>query len=109
MAGNLLKRTLPTAGKALGAATPSVTAAVTRPFTIPSPSTQTTRYYSIKPEHASAAKPLDIDPSKLVITTTSTPKTPSDPKTLVFGREFTGERAEPLGTATHRLPHTHSL
>ncbi|KAI1769374.1 branched-chain-amino-acid aminotransferase [Hypoxylon sp. FL1150] len=49
----------------------------------------TCRWYSIHPEAASAAKPLDIDPSRLSITKTKSPKTPKDPSELVFGREFT--------------------
>lgn len=47
------------------------------------------RWYSIHPEAASAAKPLDIDPTRLSITKTKSPKTPKDPSQLVFGREFT--------------------
>jgi branched-chain amino acid aminotransferase len=47
---------------------------------------------SIQPETQSTAKQLDVDPSKLVINKTTNPKTPSDPSTLVFGREFTGKK-----------------
>ncbi|KAI1473068.1 branched-chain-amino-acid aminotransferase [Daldinia caldariorum] len=47
------------------------------------------RWYSIQPAAASVAKPLDIDPTKLSITKTQSPKTPKDPAELVFGREFT--------------------
>lgn len=48
---------------------------------------QAARWYSIQP---TAAAPLPLDATKLQITKTTSPKTPSDPKTLVFGREFTG-------------------
>ncbi|KAI1842019.1 hypothetical protein JX266_011774 [Neoarthrinium moseri] len=47
------------------------------------------RWYSIQPEAASAAKPVGLDATKLQITKTTNPKEPHDPKTLVFGREFT--------------------
>ncbi|KAI5866379.1 branched-chain-amino-acid aminotransferase [Durotheca rogersii] len=47
------------------------------------------RWYSIKPVAASASKPLDLDPSRLTTTKTTSPKTPKDPSQLVFGREFT--------------------
>ncbi|KAI1387777.1 branched-chain-amino-acid aminotransferase [Hypoxylon trugodes] len=50
---------------------------------------QTQRWYSIQPEAASSAKPIDIDPTKLAITKTQSPKTPKDPSQLIFGREFT--------------------
>ncbi|KAI1638196.1 branched-chain amino acid aminotransferase [Biscogniauxia mediterranea] len=50
---------------------------------------QTTRWYSIKPAAASDAKVLDLDPTKLSIKKTETPKTLVDPAKLVFGREFT--------------------
>ncbi|KAI0477497.1 branched-chain amino acid aminotransferase [Xylariaceae sp. FL0804] len=53
------------------------------------PARQQPRCYSIQPEAASTAKLLDLDSSKLTINKTSAPRTPSDPKTLVFGREFT--------------------
>ncbi|KAI1823494.1 branched-chain amino acid aminotransferase [Xylaria intraflava] len=48
-----------------------------------------TRWYSIKPEVASTAKPQDVDPAKLVINKTSNPKALKDPSTLVFGQNFT--------------------
>ena len=53
---------------------------------LPSPSR---RWYSIRPKTASAAKQLDIDPTKLTIERTSKPKEIPDPAKLVFGREFT--------------------
>ncbi|RYP15146.1 hypothetical protein DL765_005885 [Monosporascus sp. GIB2] len=77
----MLRQFLPRCGRALRA-----------PATSPSKlslAIQAPRWYSIKPEAASAAKPLDLDPSKLSITKTKSPKTPKDPATLVFGREFT--------------------
>ena len=51
---------------------------------------QPVRCYSIQPEAASRAKPLDVDPSRLSITKTSATKELKDPATLIFGREFTG-------------------
>ncbi|KAK8015001.1 branched-chain-amino-acid aminotransferase [Apiospora arundinis] len=50
---------------------------------------QSVRCYSIQPEAASSAKPVDVDPSRLSITKTSKPKELLDPATLIFGREFT--------------------
>ncbi|KAK8130958.1 branched-chain-amino-acid aminotransferase protein [Apiospora sp. TS-2023a] len=50
---------------------------------------QPVRCYSIQPEAASRAKPLDVDPSRLSITKTTDPKELKDPATLIFGREFT--------------------
>ncbi|KAI0178602.1 branched-chain-amino-acid aminotransferase [Hypoxylon sp. FL1284] len=47
------------------------------------------RPYSIQPQAASTATPLDIDPARLTITKTESPKTIVDPAQLVFGREFT--------------------
>jgi branched-chain amino acid aminotransferase len=63
---------------------------------LPLASRQAARWYSIQPEAASSSKPVGIDPAKLHITKTSSPKTPSDPKSLVFGREFTGKK--PMST-----------
>ncbi|KAH8666345.1 branched-chain-amino-acid aminotransferase [Xylariales sp. PMI_506] len=77
----MLRQILPRAGRA-------IRASAARPI-LPLSATQASRWYSLKPEAASAAKPLDLDPSKLQITKTTSPKTPSEPKTLVFGREFT--------------------
>ncbi|RYO97700.1 hypothetical protein DL766_001199 [Monosporascus sp. MC13-8B] len=77
----MLRQLLPRCGRALRA-----------PATGPSKlslAIQAPRWFSIKPEAASAAKQLDLDPSKLSITKTTSPKTPKDPATLVFGREFT--------------------
>ncbi|KAI2628151.1 branched-chain amino acid aminotransferase [Xylaria nigripes] len=48
-----------------------------------------TRWYSIKPEVASTAKPKDVDPSLLIINKTTKPKALKDPSTLVFGQNFT--------------------
>lgn len=48
------------------------------------------RSYSIQAEAASTAKLQDINPSKLSITKTTTPKELVPPNELVFGRTFTG-------------------
>ena len=48
------------------------------------------RSYSIQAESASTIKLQDIDPSKLSITKTTTPKGLVPPNELVFGRTFTG-------------------
>jgi len=48
------------------------------------------RTYSVKAEAASATKLQNIDPSKLTITQSKTPKTLLPPNELVFGRSFTG-------------------
>uniref|UniRef100_L2G6Q7 Branched-chain-amino-acid aminotransferase n=1 Tax=Colletotrichum fructicola (strain Nara gc5) TaxID=1213859 RepID=L2G6Q7_COLFN len=45
--------------------------------------------YSVKPEAASAAKPVGIDASKLTIEKTKNPGTLGKPEELVFGRKFT--------------------
>ncbi|EQB56869.1 Branched-chain-amino-acid aminotransferase cytosolic [Colletotrichum gloeosporioides] len=50
---------------------------------------QSTRLYSVKPEAASAAKPVGIDASKLTIEKTKNPGTLGKPEELVFGRKFT--------------------
>ncbi|KAK8919631.1 Branched-chain-amino-acid aminotransferase, cytosolic [Metarhizium anisopliae] len=47
------------------------------------------RLFSIKAEAASDSKQKALDPNRLSITQTSNPKPLSQPKTLVFGREFT--------------------
>ncbi|KAI1814222.1 branched-chain amino acid aminotransferase [Poronia punctata] len=76
----MLRQLVPRCGRALRATTRS-------PQVLPA--LQAARKYSIKPAAASTAKPLDVDPTKLVINKTSDPKSLSDPKTLVFGRNFT--------------------
>lgn len=48
------------------------------------------RLYSIKPEAASKAVPQDVDPSKLVIETTKSPKPLKNNDELIFGQTFTG-------------------
>ncbi|KAI1256329.1 branched-chain-amino-acid transaminase bat2 [Eutypa lata] len=85
----MLPRLLPRCGRALQA--PARSSRVSSPLRLPLATTQapSSRWYSIKPEAASAAKPLDLDPSKLSITRTTAPKDIKDPNTLVFGREFT--------------------
>ncbi|RYP60417.1 hypothetical protein DL769_008120 [Monosporascus sp. CRB-8-3] len=77
----MLRQLLPRCGRALRA--PAI-----RPSQL-SWAIHAPRWYSIEPEAASAAKPLDLDPSKLTITKTTSPGTPKDPATLIFGREFT--------------------
>lgn len=52
---------------------------------------ESSRPYSIKADSASTIKPQDIDPSKLSITKTTTPKELVPPNELVFGRTFTGQ------------------
>ncbi|KAH9885523.1 branched-chain-amino-acid aminotransferase [Xylariomycetidae sp. FL2044] len=61
---------------------------------------KTRRWYSIKPEAASAAKPVDIDPTRLSIEQTKTPKSIVDPAQLIFGREFTDHMLTIEWTAT---------
>ncbi|KAI8944567.1 branched-chain amino acid aminotransferase [Xylaria longipes] len=82
----MLRPLLPRCGRALRASA-SVTC-VARPSYV-LPAAARSRWYSIQPEAASTAKPLDIDPSKLVIHKTKEPKALNDPSTLVFGRNFT--------------------
>lgn len=48
------------------------------------------RWYSIHADAASATKLAEIDPSKLSITKSTTPKDLLPPEELVFGRTFTG-------------------
>ncbi|KAI2633013.1 branched-chain-amino-acid aminotransferase [Hypomontagnella submonticulosa] len=78
----MLRQLLPRCGRALRAP-------ATRPSHMLPALQQASRWYSIQPEAASVAKPLDVDPTKLSITKTQSPKTPKDPAQLVFGREFT--------------------
>ncbi|KAL7622527.1 branched-chain-amino-acid transaminase bat2 [Parahypoxylon ruwenzoriense] len=82
----MLRQLLPRCGRALRAP-----AATHSSHLLPALRTTTAgRYYSsVKPETASAAKPLGLDPSRLTITKTTSPKTPKDSAQLVFGREFT--------------------
>ncbi|KAI8631381.1 branched-chain amino acid aminotransferase [Xylariaceae sp. FL1651] len=77
----MLQQLLPRCGRALRAP-------ATRPSHLCS-ARPAARWFSIKAEAASTAKVLDLDPSKLVINKTKTPKTPSEPSTLIFGRNFT--------------------
>ncbi|KAI1327447.1 branched-chain amino acid aminotransferase [Xylariaceae sp. FL0255] len=88
----MLRQLLPRCGRAATAAAAlSTRATATRPLLHQNvfPQAVTKRHLSIKPEAASNSKILDVDPTKLTVENTSSPKTPSDPKTLVFGREFT--------------------
>ena len=48
------------------------------------------RSYSIQAEAASTVKLQDIDPSKVSVTKSTTPKELVPPKELIFGRTFTG-------------------
>lgn len=48
------------------------------------------RPYSIKAEAASTSTLQILDPSRLTVTKTKSPKPLSKPEDLVFGREFTG-------------------
>ena len=59
------------------------------------------RAYSIQTDASSLAKLPNIDPSKLSITETTTPKELIPPEELVFGRTFTGKSHE------SREPHQH--
>ncbi|KAI1123112.1 branched-chain amino acid aminotransferase [Nemania abortiva] len=82
----MLRPLLPRCGRALRASAPS--AARRRPSHA-LPAFHAARWYSIQPEAASTAKPLDVDPAKLIIQRTTEPKALLDPSTLVFGRNFT--------------------
>ncbi|KAK4190794.1 aminotransferase [Podospora australis] len=62
---------------------------------------QAIRNYSVKAEAASTAQPLDIDPSKLSIQKTSSPKPLLASKDLVFGRNFTDHMLTIEWTSTH--------
>jgi hypothetical protein len=48
------------------------------------------RYYSIHADHA-AERLQEIDPTKLSIQNTGTPKKLQDPKELLFGHSFSGK------------------
>ncbi|KAI1500897.1 branched-chain amino acid aminotransferase [Biscogniauxia marginata] len=80
----MLRQLLPRCGRALRA--PASHGSLQM---LPRQAWQATRWYSIKPEAASVAKVLDLDPTKLSITKTKSPKTLVDPAKLIFGREFT--------------------
>ncbi|KAI0004424.1 branched-chain-amino-acid aminotransferase [Xylariaceae sp. FL0662B] len=90
----MLRQLLPRCGRALRGP------AAARPAHILPALRTAARQYSIKPEAASTAKPLDLDHTRLTITKTTSPKTPSDPSTLVFGREFTDHMLTIEWTAT---------
>ncbi|GAW20257.1 hypothetical protein ANO14919_097560 [Xylariales sp. No.14919] len=82
----MLRPLLPRCARALraSAATPRLS------YALPTFSSQVTRRaYSIHPEAASTAQPVDVDPSKLVIQKTQDPKPLVDPSGLLFGRNFT--------------------
>jgi branched-chain amino acid aminotransferase len=56
----------------------------------PLPACYAARPYSVKATAASSSVQKGIDVNKLSITKTKSPKTPSKPEDLVFGKEFTG-------------------
>ncbi|KAI9151816.1 branched-chain-amino-acid aminotransferase [Paramyrothecium foliicola] len=56
---------------------------------IAAPALRSSRLYSIKAQAASSSKLQDLDPKKLSITETTSPKALSKPEDLVFGRTFT--------------------
>ena len=56
---------------------------------------QNVRNYSIKLDAAETTRPLDIDPSKLVVEQTKAPKPLQKPEELVFGAKFTGTAFPP--------------
>lgn len=71
----------------------TLTRAALRTATMPArlaPLARPTRMYSIKASAASTAQLKPIDPKKLTITKTKTPKALTKPEDLVFGSEFTG-------------------
>ena len=80
----MLRQLLPRAGRAFRAP------AARQLLPLSLAARQPVRYYSIQPEAASRAKPVDVDSSRLSITKTTDPKELKDPATLIFGREFTG-------------------
>lgn len=51
------------------------------------------RFYSIKPETAATPSLPNIDPSKLTVTKTTTPKELIPQEQLLFGKTFTGENS----------------
>ena len=65
---------------------------------------QAARAYSITPQAASDSKPLDIDPSKLVVEKTKTPGSLKKPEELIFGRNFTGTVAVTLLMSLSKRP-----
>ncbi|KAK5637429.1 hypothetical protein RRF57_013141 [Xylaria bambusicola] len=91
----MLRPLLPRCASALRVSTAAATRFTHSPYAL-STSTSVSRWYSIQPEAASAAKQLDVDPSKLTIQKTTDPKTLVDPNTLVFGRHFTGSSSSAL-------------
>ncbi|KAI1078882.1 branched-chain amino acid aminotransferase [Whalleya microplaca] len=93
----MLRQLLPRCGRSLLRA-PAARYSQTHSSVLPA--TQISRWYSIKPEAASTAKQLDLDPTKLSITKTTSPKTLTDPAKLVFGREFTDHMLTIEWTAT---------
>lgn len=55
------------------------------------------RAYSsgVRPDAAAISKLPGLDPSKLIVNTTTTPKPLVDPAKLVFGKEFSGKPSSP--------------
>ncbi|KAH7463461.1 Branched-chain-amino-acid aminotransferase [Fusarium oxysporum f. sp. matthiolae] len=66
----------------------AITSRVVAPTRLPL-SCRATRSHSAVASSASSSKPADIDPSRLTIERSSTPKDLKNPEDLVFGREFT--------------------
>lgn len=62
---------------------------------VAAPALRSSRFYSIKAAAASASKLQGLDPKKLTIQETTTPKSLSKPEDLVFGKTFTGMMAHP--------------
>lgn len=56
---------------------------------------QNVRQYSIKLDAAATTRPNDIDPSRLVLQETKSPKPLQKQEDLVFGATFTGNTAPP--------------
>lgn len=54
------------------------------------PVSRARRYYSVPPDQAALSKLPEIDPSKLELSNTSSPKDLVPDEELVFGRTFTG-------------------
>ncbi|KAI1366828.1 branched-chain amino acid aminotransferase [Xylaria arbuscula] len=84
----MLRPLLPRCARALRASTATTTSPIIRSPCALSTPRSTSRWYSIQPT-ASAAKPLDLDPSKLVIEKATNPKELKDPSALIFGQNFT--------------------
>lgn len=67
---------------------------------VTAPALRSSRFYSIKASAASASKLQGLDPKKLTITETTSPKSLSKPEDLVFGKTFTGMAVDPKLSTT---------